>query len=76
MSLDDKIKNILKKQKILPIINTINLYEDLKKIDNLISQKKYSMFRNNTIGEKKTTLVQILDWNDAYEKISRTKWNS
>ena len=50
MSLDDKIKNILKKQKILPIINTINLNEDLKKIDNLISQKKYSMFRNNTIG--------------------------
>ena len=40
MSLDDKIKNILKKQKILPIINTINLDEDLKKIDNLISQKK------------------------------------
>ncbi len=48
MSLDDKIKNILKKQKILPIINTTNLDEDLKKIDNLISQKKYSMFRNNT----------------------------
>ncbi len=40
MSLDDKIKNILKKQKILPIINTTNLDEDLKKIDNLISQKK------------------------------------
>ncbi len=50
MSRDDKIKNILKKQKILPIINTTNLDEDLKKIDNLISQKKYSMFRNNTIG--------------------------
>ena len=40
MLLDDKIKNILKKQKILPIINTINLDEDLKKIDSLISQKK------------------------------------
>ena len=40
MSLDNKIINILKKQKILPIINTINLDEDLKKIDSLISQKK------------------------------------
>ena len=40
MSFDNEIRNILKKQKILPIVNTSDLDNDLKKIDNLLSQKK------------------------------------
>ena len=57
MSLDDKIKNILKKQKILPIINTTNLDEDLKKIDNLISQKKNIQCLEITLRNENSLII-------------------
>ena len=49
--------NQLKKQKILPIINTTNLDEDLKKIDDLISQKKNIQCLEITLRNENSLII-------------------